>query len=243
MPHSQKNIQCPICGKTKPLDDFRSAEIIHAPIQKLIKEQHPDWDTDHMICQSCLSRFRSEYVEDVLEAQRGELTALEDKVIESLKEQDLLSQNIDPLFDSKLTFGQRLADRVASFGGSWSFIIIFGSTLLIWILINSIVLIKRPFDPYPYILLNLVLSCLAAIQAPIIMMSQNRQEAKDRLRGEHDYQVNLKAEIEIRQLHFKLDQLMNQSWQHLLELQKIQMDIMEEMARGKPKPGDIEPKK
>jgi len=238
----QKNMECPFCGKIKPIDNFRSAEMIHTPVQKLIKEKHPDWDSGHMICQSCLSRFRSEYVEDVLEEQRGELTALEDKVIESLKEQDLLSQNIDPLFDSKLTFGQRLADRVASFGGSWSFIIIFGATLLIWIGINSLLLLKRPFDPYPYILLNLVLSCLAAIQAPIIMMSQNRQEAKDRLRGEHDYQVNLKAEIEIRQLHIKLDQLMNHSWQRLLEIQKIQMDIMEDMAQGPTGPGDSEPK-
>ena len=171
-----------------------------------------------------------DYVEDTLEAQRGDLTRVEDAVIDSLKEQEILSRNINPEFDRKLSFGQRLADRVADFGGSWRFIIIFLVTLLIWIVINSMFLLRRPFDPYPFILLNLVLSCIAAIQAPVIMMSQNRQEAKDRLQAEHDYQVNLKAEIEIRQLHIKLDQLINNSWQRLLEIQQIQIDLMEEMA-------------
>ena len=99
-----------------------------------------------------------------------------------------------------------------------------------WIAINSIPLLWRPFDVYPYILLNLALSGLAAIQAPIIMMSQNRQEAKDRLRSEHDYRVNLKAELEIRQLHWKLDQLLTHQWQRLLEIQQIQMDLMEELV-------------
>ena len=124
---------------------------------------------------------------------------------------------------------------MASFGGSWAFIIIFGSVLLAWIVVNSVVLMRRPFDPYPYILLNLILSCLAAIQAPIIMMSQNRQEARDRLRAEHDYEVNLKAEIEIRQLHVKLDQLINHSWHRLLDIQQVQIDLMEELAEFRKK--------
>ncbi len=100
---------------------------------------------------------------------------------------------------------------------------------------NSIVLFLRPFDPYPFILLNLVLSCVAAFQAPIIMMSQNRQEAKDRLRSEHDYQINLKAELEIRHLNEKLDHLLAQQWQRLVEIQQIQMDLMEELARKTPR--------
>jgi uncharacterized membrane protein len=129
------------------------------------------------------------------------------------------------------SFGERLADRVAEFGGSWRFIITFGLVLVIWIGINSLVLLWRPFDPYPFILLNLVLSSIAALQAPVIMMSQNRQEAKDRLQSEHDYQINLKAEIEIRQLHIKLDQLINHSWQRLLEIQQVQTDLMEDLAK------------
>jgi uncharacterized membrane protein len=120
---------------------------------------------------------------------------------------------------------------VASFGGSWTFIVVFALVLAAWISINGAALLARPFDPYPFILLNLILSCLAAIQAPIIMMSQNRMEAKDRLRSENDYQVNLKAELEIRHLNEKLDVLLKHQWQKLLEIQQIQMDFMKELMR------------
>jgi uncharacterized membrane protein len=123
-----------------------------------------------------------------------------------------------------------MADGVASFGGSWRFIIIFASILVIWIALNSFLLLKRPFDPYPFILLNLVLSCLAAIQAPVIMMSQNRQESKDRLRSQHDYRVNLKAELEIRQLHDKIDHLLSHHWERLVEIQQIQIDLLSELT-------------
>ena len=226
----QKSFTCPICNLTKPISEGRPAEMVHGPVGDLIRKQHPDWDPDHEICLTCLRRFRIDYVEDTLEAQRGELTALEADVLTSIKDQEILSRNINPEFDQVLTIGQRLADKVADFGGSWRFIIIFFLMMIIWLGINTAVLLKRPFDPYPFILLNLILSCLAAIQAPIIMMSQNRQEAKDRLRAEHDYQVNLKAEIEIRQLHIKLDQLLNHSWHRLLEIQQIQIDLMDELA-------------
>jgi len=226
----QSTFACPICNITKPRAEGRPAELVHGPVGDLIRKQHPDWDSTHIICNECLRRFRSEYIEDALEDQRGELSSIEKAVIESLEEQGVLARNINPEFDKKLAFGQRLADKVAEFGGSWRFIIIFAMILAVWIVINSVVLLTRPFDPYPFILLNLVLSCIAAMQAPIIMMSQNRQEAKDRLRAEHDYQVNLKAEIEIRQLHIKLDQLLNHSWQRLLDIQRVQMDIMEDIA-------------
>ena len=182
----ETNFICPVCNESKPLYDGRTAEMVHGPVGKLIRENYPDWGPDKTICSSCLRKFRMDYVEDTLEAQRGELTKVEDDVLDSLKEQEILSRNINPEFDRELSFGQHMADRVASFGGSWRFIILFGTIMLIWISINSIVLLRRPFDPYPFILLNLVLSCLAAVQAPIIMMSQNRQEAKDRLRSEHD---------------------------------------------------------
>lgn len=126
-----------------------------------------------------------------------------------------------------------MADKLADFGGSWLFIGIFCGVLIIWLFMNSVALIMKPFDPYPYIFLNLVLSCLAAIQAPVILMSQNRQEVRDRLHAEQDYRVNLKAELEIRHLHEKIDHLLMNQWQRLMEIQQIQMELMEELARKK----------
>lgn len=117
------------------------------------------------------------------------------------------SRNINELQEENLTFGDRIADKLADVAGSWKFIISFSAILFIWILSNSIRTILHPFDPYPYILLNLVLSCVAALQAPIIMMSQNRQETKDRIRAEHDYEVNLKAEILIEDIIYSLDRV------------------------------------
>lgn len=165
----------------------------------------------------------------------GELSTLELDVMKSMKDQGLLAKNVNVEFDRKLTLGERLADKVAEFGGSWRFIITFFIVMVMWIIMNSVLLLRKPFDPYPFILLNLVLSCLAAIQAPIIMMSQNRQEAKDRLRSEQDYRVNLKAELEIRYLHEKIDHLLAQQWQRLVEIQQIQMDLMEELVRKTPR--------
>ena len=133
----------------------------------------------------------------------------------------MLSENIEPEIESELIIGQKLADRIATFGGSWTFIIIFFSFLLVWMCINIWVLATKPFDPYPFILFNLILSCLAAIQAPIIMMSQNRKEQKDRSRSEYNYKVNLKAELEIRLLHEKIDHLMIHQNQRLLEIQEL----------------------
>jgi uncharacterized membrane protein len=228
----QANFICPICNESKPIDESRNAQLVATPVADLIKRVHGDWDQGHFICLDCLNRFRTEYVEDTLEQQKGELTALENNVLKSMLESEILARNINSDFEKTLSFGEKMADNVANFGGSWRFIISFAIVLLIWILVNSYVLLKRPFDPYPFILLNLLLSCLAAIQAPIIMMSQNRQEAKDRLRSEHDYQVNLKAEIEIRQLHIKIDQLINHFWQRLLEIQQVQTELLEDLSKG-----------
>jgi uncharacterized membrane protein len=166
-----------------------------------------------------------------MEKERGEASDLEKEVLRSMEKQELVSRNTIDDYDQKLTLSQRLADRIASFGGSWRFILIFGGLLFLWVLVNSLVLLFRPFDPYPFIFLNLILSCLAAIQAPIIMMSQNRQEDKDRTRSQHDYQVNLKAELEIRNLHEKLDFLLLNQWQKLLEIQQIQTEMIEELLR------------
>ncbi len=169
----------------------------------------------------------------MLESEKGELSSLEEEVVRSLQEHELLSLNTESEFEQNWSFGERLADKIATFGGSWTFLISFGIFLFIWILINSIVLISHPLDPYPFIFLNLILSCLAAIQAPIIMMSQNRQEAKDRIRSQHDYQVNLKAELEIRHLHEKIDHLLSHQWDRLVQIQELQLEMLSDLGTRK----------
>jgi len=227
----QKTLICQICGKHKKPSEVIPAELIREPVIKIIRKTHPDWSSSGFICISDLNHFRAKYVEDIIRRDKGEVSALEKQVVKSLEEQGLLSENVNIVFDRRLTLGERLADKIADYAGSWRFIGIFFAVLILWIAINSVVLIWKPFDPYPFILLNLILSCLAAIQAPVIIMSQNRQETKDRLRAENDYRVNLKAEVEIRHLHEKMDHLLINQWQRLLEIQEVQTELMEEVAR------------
>jgi uncharacterized membrane protein len=221
---------CQICKGQKKLSEVIPAELVRVALVETIRKTYPDWSSSGFICISDLNQFRANYVKNVLEKEKGEISTIEEQVIRSVKENELLSKNINTEFEQKLTFGERLADKIADFGGSWRFIVIFGGVLFLWVAVNSMILIRRPFDPYPYIFLNLVLSCLAAIQAPVILMSQNRQESRDRLRSDHDYLINLKAELEIRHLHEKIDHLLMNQWQRLLEIQQIQMELMEELA-------------
>src|SRR4030043_396087 len=155
----------------------------------------------------------------------------EKKVAHHLAERTHIARNVAQDFSEKLTFGQKLADKVAAFGGSWTFITIFAVVLVIWVLLNSFVLItyRESFDPYPYILLNLFLSMLAAIQAPIILMSQNRQADKDRLSAEHDHEVNLKSELEIMALHEKIDLLREKQWSELISMQQEQLKLLTQL--------------
>jgi uncharacterized membrane protein len=226
-----KNLVCNICGKTKARSMMMPAALVRSALAEQIKTSYPDWKPEGYICLSDLNRFRMNYIQNVLESEKGELTTLDHEVLESLRRHETLSSNVDAEFDKDLAFGEKMADGLATFGGSWTFLIIFASILFVWIAINSFLLLKKPFDPYPFILLNLVLSCLAAIQAPVIMMSQNRQEAKDRLRSQNDYQVNLKAELEIRHLNDKIDHLLSHQWERLVEIQQIQIDLLSEIAR------------
>ncbi|HUW82435.1 MAG TPA: DUF1003 domain-containing protein [Phycisphaerae bacterium] len=238
---SEKRAACQICKAQKSVRTLVPAELVRETIVETIRRSHPDWSPSGYICSDDLRRFRAQYIEEALEQEKGELSALEAEVVESLRQQEMLSQNVNVEFERLRTLGERLADRVAEFGGSWPFIICFGGALVFWIGLNSYVLSTRPFDPYPFIFLNLLLSCLAAIQAPVIMMSQKRQESKDRLRAEHDYRVNLKAELEVRHLNAKLDELMTQQWHRLLEIQEIQLETMNELTQrrtaGPGKPG------
>ena len=175
------------------------------------------------------TQFQHEYLEKILSTENEHLLKLHQLVADALQEQELIAQNLLHPPQEMLSRGQRVADKVATFGGSWTFIISFGVVLVSWIAVN-IILATQAFDPFPFILLNLVLSCLAAIQAPVIMMSQNRQEEKDRQRAENDYLVNLKAEIEVRNLHQKMNLLMEEQFQTLLEIQRYQTELLEELA-------------
>lgn len=226
--------KCFHCQKIRPYDLLIPSEMLRPALQETIRKHDPGWRPGQMVCVECLDLIREEYVQDALTEEVGELTHLEQEVILSMKEQETLTENLNRAFEKSITLGQRSADRMAAFGGSWTFIGCFALVLITWIGINTGAALSRPFDPYPYILLNLILSYLTAIQAPIIMMSQNHMEAKDHLHSENDYQVNLKAELEIRHLHEKLDVLLKHQWQKLLEIQQIQMDFMKELVRGNP---------
>lgn len=229
---SQSHHTCIVCKHNFLKKDLIAAHSIRESIATLIKNDYPTWSDDSYICRNDLATYRNRYVHSLLESDKGELSELEQEVLESLKKHEIISSNIDDELQEEWTYGEKLADKIAEFGGSWKFLIIFGIFLLMWIAMNSLVIYWRPVDPYPFILLNLLLSCLAAIQAPIIMMSQNRQEAKDRLRAKHDYQVNLKAELEIRQIHEKLDHLMNRQWERLIQIQEIQLEQLSEIKPG-----------
>jgi len=224
-------LSCQICKKTKSPHEGTIAELIRPSLVEFIKKRVPEWDDKGFVCFDDLGEFRKNYVKEVLQDEIGELSALDQEVIESLQEHEILSSDISKQFEKKLTFGERLSDHIASFGGSWRFISLFGAVLFGWIILNAIFLLNHGFDPYPFILLNLILSCLAAIQAPIIMMSQNRAEARDRLRAENDYKVNLKAELEIRHLHEKIDHLLRRQYNRLFEIQQIQIELLEEIGR------------
>jgi uncharacterized membrane protein len=224
---------CQICKKPKSPQNGMIAELIRPSLLEFIKKKVPDLDSKAFICFQDLGEFRRDYVKEVLEDEIGELSALDNEVIQSLEQHEILSSDISKQFERELTFGERLSDHIAEFGGSWKFLITFGAVLIGWIVLNAVVLFNRGFDPYPFILLNLILSCLAAVQAPIIMMSQNRAEARDRLRAENDYKVNLKAELEIRHLHEKIDHLLRRQYNRLFEIQQIQIELLQELSHHK----------
>jgi uncharacterized membrane protein len=224
-------VECQICKQPKSPQSGTIGEVVRPSLADFIKKKDPQWDGKGFICFEDLGKFRKDYVKEVLEDEIGELSALDHEVVESLQAHEILSSDISKQFGKKLTFGERLSDTIAAFGGSWTFIIFFSAVLVAWIVINSFVLMTRAFDPYPYILMNLVLSALAALQAPVIMMSQNRTESRDRLRGENDYKVNLKAELEIRHLHEKIDHLLRRQYNRLFEIQQIQIELLEELTR------------
>lgn len=200
-------------------------------IFKLIQSAYPDFREDSFITLNELNHYRRLYLTSLIIEEKGELAILDKEVMDALKNNSVLSENNPSEIDAEITWGQKIADRVAAFGGSWTFILTFFTFILVWMMMNIWVLSNNSFDPFPFILLNLILSCLAAIQAPIIMMSQNRQEQKDRQRAEHDYKINLKAELEIKLLSEKMDHLLVHQSRKLLEIQEIQTDYLEDLIK------------
>lgn len=234
MTHSEcAFVLCQICGKTFDIDGVLPAELVREPIARLIERRHPTWSAEGYICTADLNTFRDQYVAEIVREDAGSISDLERAVLEAVREHELLTENTNREIEARLTLGDRLADRIARFGGSWGFIGAFGGFLVVWMALNAWWFSGEGFDPYPFILLNLLLSTLAALQAPVIMMSQRRLESRDRVRAENEYKVNLKAEIEVRLLTERVDRLLRHQWQRLLEIQQVQVDLMADLARGR----------
>ena len=220
-----------LSGKEFPENEKISAKNIRQSLLHFINKTHPNFSKSCFLSIEEMNEYREKYISEFLKKKLGNLTEVEKQVIQSVSKNTMISTEVEE-DEKEITFGQKLADKVAEFGGSWGFIIFFMSFLVVWILLNVFWLSNHGFDPYPFILLNLILSCIAAIQAPVIMMSQNRQEEKDRERAKKDYKINLKSELEIRELHEKIDHLIIHYQQDLLEIQKTQIDLLENILHN-----------
>ena len=228
-PLSKRNFISDLSGKSYPLNEKIKGNHIRDSIMKTICQAHPEFSEEKTLAISELNHFRQLYIENLLKDEAGKLSLLDKNVLEKIKQNEVVSVDTDD-DEQPSNWKERLADKVAAVGGSWKFIIGFIAFMALWIVINLIFVGNRKaFDPYPFILLNLLLSTIAALQAPVIMMSQNRQEIKDRERNKQDYMVNLKAELEIQLLHEKLDHLLLNQQQELLEIQQIQIEMMNEI--------------
>lgn len=215
-----------ISGKEFPIDEMVKAKTIRKSIFDFIKQKHSLFDENAKLSIDELNFYRQRFISEKLVSEVGELNDLKKQVVDSISKSELISDESLKSDTKKDTIGEKIADKVADFGGSWTFILSFVFFLLLWVGVNTFIFMNKGFDPYPFILLNLILSCVAALQAPIIMMSQNRQEAKDRERAKNDYMVNLKSELEIRILHEKIDHLIMHQQQELMEIQKVQTELM-----------------
>lgn len=231
-----------LSGAEFPISERIAGNSVHQALLAKIKEQHPDFKVEDSLALSELNVFRFSYLTDFLNGEMSNVGDLEKVVLDAIGD----SKSITSLVDSeenqvKSTYGERIADRVAAFGGSWKFIILFSVIIVLWIGVNALMFSNKGFDPYPFILLNLILSCLAALQAPVIMMSQNRQEEKDRKRARNDYMINLKSELEIRMLHEKIDHLIIRQQQDIINTQSSQLaqmkQFIERIEATKPKGG------
>ncbi|MBF8808625.1 MAG: DUF1003 domain-containing protein [Enterococcus lacertideformus] len=209
--------------------DYVQLKSIDDDIRSFILKKNKKLTMESQISFITFMNYHLEYIKEKILQDQNETKKINQQMLQQLNNKQIISQNLNATINQKVTFGQKAADAIAKFGGSWPFIFLFLMVLASWILLNSLHFFGVSFDSYPFILLNLVLSCLAAVQAPIIMMSQNRQAARDRIAADHDYQTNLKAELESSLLHEKIDYLMSQQWQQMLELQQLQIELLTQL--------------
>jgi len=228
---ASSKIACSLCQTLVDRRKLVSPQKMENQVLEIIRNERPDWDGTHGICRDCMEQYRAKKFLGYLEAEFRKISDMEQALVSKIARRGRVSRLVEQEYEAKMTMGQRVADRVAQFGGSWPFIFIFTAVLVGWMGLNSWILAKRPFDPYPYILLNLALSALAAIQAPVIMMSQNRQAEKDRMQAQQDYEINLMAEFEIRDLHDKLDALRYKQWHELWHIQQRQLELLEHLHK------------
>jgi uncharacterized membrane protein len=236
-------VNCSLCQQSVEARTLFSAQKLELPLFDLIKRDRPEWAGNRGICTSCHDQYRAKKLLSYLEAEYDKISEMEKAVVTKIARRGRITRLVDKEYEASMTLGERVADHVAHFGGSWTFIGIFGAILFVWMGINTWLLVRHPFDPYPFILLNLVLSTIAALQAPVIMMSQNRQAEKDRMQANQDYQINLMAEMEIRDLHDKLDGLRNRQWHELWHLQQRQLQLLEHLHKeiSHPEDATVEP--
>jgi len=223
--------KCMVSGESYDEGQGLFLKDLRPSLRKYIQQTEQDGDDSAFISFNALNSLLRDYINKLSEEDTKEQQSLKSKIGERFEEEDALQPiNYDPS-DKPMTLAERLADNIAAFGGSWTFILIFLSVLLVWMAVNVYIFRNKGFDPYPFILLNLALSCIAALQAPVIMMSQNRQAESDRERAEYDFKVNLKAETEVRLLHKKLDHLLAHQHRNMAELFQLQLDIMQQMQQ------------
>lgn len=222
-------VQCLVDGKTYHVDEGLYLADLSTTIRQRVKRDYPEAKVTDFICGHHLLKYRLANVDAMINSDLKQSQKINRKLTRAMQSDDYEITDVNETLSRSLTFGERVADDVARFGGSWGFIGIFVFILLAWMLINGLQLFGVHFDPYPFILLNLVLSCIAAIQAPIIMMSQNRSADRDRMAAENDFHVNLKSEHELRILHAKLDHLSQNQIPHTLEVEKLQIEILSEI--------------
>ncbi len=214
------------------LEKAIQAKNIRRGIFSLIQKDYPGFGELDYISLEELNAYRKKYLDNLIQDEREKLFLVDKNILETINTHAILSDEIQEFEEQRPTFGERIADKIASFGGSWTFILSFLSFILFWMLLNVLVLRGSSFDTYPFILLNLILSCIASLQAPIIMMSQNRQEKKDRVQSEYDYRVDKKAELEIRLINQKIDHLMVEQNKKLLEIQEVQIDYLDDLINS-----------
>lgn len=227
---ARPKLTCSLCAAPVDGRSLRSPQKLENRIIDLIKQDRPEWEGNRGICPTCLEQYRAKKFVGYLEAEYQKLSDIEHAVVSKITRRGRVSGVVHQEFETTMTVGEQVADKVAQFGGSWRFIGLFFAVLVVWMVINAWLLTAHPFDPYPFILLNLVLSTLAALQAPVIMMSQNRQAHKDRMQASQEYEINLMAEIEIRDLHDKLDSLRFKQWHELWHIQKRQIELLEHLC-------------